>query len=484
MTQPAVNITVLDGALGVQPSSPDGVLAVLGVSSSGPLNTPAAYRNLKAFINDFGAGPMVEAAARHIDVKGKTIIAVRTGSTVAGSVGTPALAGSGTSVPTIAASPTPNDDYDIAIKVVAGGTRGTAGITYQYSLDDGANYSPIQSLGTATAIAVPGAGGVTVSLGVGTLVAGDLITVRTVAPNWNSTEIGTALDALRNYAGAWDEAHIVGPIDATAFDAIDTKFSGMRAAGKYHGWIGNTRVPNAGESEATYLAAMVTIFGSKSTVYGALCSGAAKVISSVSSRKYRRPVAFIAASEEAAASEEVDTADVNRGSLTGVSIRDVNGNPEQHDESVNPGLDDARFYSLRTWDDFQGVYVNRPRLFSADGSDFQLVPHLRVMNLALRVLRPYMARRLNKPIRVNKTTGHILEEEAAEIESGARQVLAAALLAKPKASDVQFALSRTDNLLSTKTLTGDARVVPLAYPETINLTVGFLNPALQIQAVA
>jgi hypothetical protein len=61
--------------------------------------------------------------------------------------------------------------------------------------------------------------------------------------------------------------------------------------------------------------------------------------------------------------------------------------------------------------------------------------------------------------------------------------MASVLLAKPKASAVQFLLSRYDNLLATKTVTGDARIVPLAYPEFVTLTVGFYNPALQVQAV-
>ena len=54
------------------------------------------------------------------------------------------------------------------------------------------------------------------------------------------------------------------------------------------------------------------------------------------------------------------------------------------------------------------------------------------------------------------------------------------LRTKTKASDVDFELSRTDNLLSTKTLTGQARITPLAYPKQINVDIGFFNPALQV----
>jgi hypothetical protein len=192
-------------------------------------------------------------------------------------------------------------------------------------------------------------------------------------------------------------------------------------------------------------------------------------------------VSFSTAAREAFVSQEIDIADVNLGTLEGVSIRDVNGNPDEHDESLNPGLDDLRFGTLRTWDG-EGVYVNRPRLFSPNGSDFQLMPHRRVMNLAMETLRSYFIRRLNRPVLVSSTTGFILESEALEIEAGVMAQLRAQLLAKPKASAVQFTLSRTDNLLSTRTLTGSARVIPLAYPEDVELDVGFYNPALQVLA--
>jgi hypothetical protein len=254
-------------------------------------------------------------------------------------------------------------------------------------------------------------------------------------------------------------------------------------AGKERAWIGNTRVPNAGESEAAYLTALSTIFSSKATVRGQLCAGACKLTSSVSGRKYKRPIALSVAAVEASQSEEVNAADITLGALVGVSIRDVNGNPDEHDESINPGLDDARFTVLRTWEGESGVYINRPRIFSPGGSDYQLLAHRRVMNLGHAALQSYFRRRLNRPVLVSAATGFILEEEALEIEAGAREAMRALIMAKPKASAVTFALSRVDNLLSTKTLTGDARIIPLAYNEFINLTVGFLNPALQVQAV-
>lgn len=487
MTQPAVNITELDGALGVLPPSAGALFALIGASTGGTLavNTPATFAKVRDLVAAAGVGPLVEAAAHYVERYGKPVVIVRTGQTTAGACGAVDATGAptGTSVVTENSGTAPFDDYEVRLVVVLGGTIGTGPITLKWSVDGGRTYSPNVSLGTAVFL-VLGDTGVRLNFAAGTLVTGEYFTARTTAPQWNGTELGLGLDALIASAAFWELVQIVGPLDSTFFDSIDLKITGAAAAGKFHAWIANTRMPTVGESEATYLSSVSGVYASDVTKHGVLCAGATKLTSSITGRKYKRPIAFVVAAREASVSEEVNTADVNLGTLQGAAIRDDNGNADEHDESLNPGLDDARFCVLRTWEGIPGVYVNRPRLFSSEGSDFQLLPHRRVINLAHAALRVYFIRRLNKPILVDATTGFIAEAEALEIEAGARAVLAGALLAKPKASAVLFTLSRTDNLLSTKTLTGQARVVPLAYPEFINLDLGFFNPALQLQLAA
>ncbi|AKF06077.1 DUF2586 family protein [Sandaracinus amylolyticus] len=483
MSQPAVRQTELDGALGILPPSSGDMLAVLGVSSTGPVATPAAYGSVSALVADFGSGPLVEAAARHIETTGNRVIVVRTGQTTSGDVGTiddDDVAG--TSVITETTGNAPVDDYEIVVEIVTGGTRGTTGITYRTSLDGGRTWGAVTALGTATALAIPGTG-VSFDLAAGTLVAGDTWSCRTTAPAPNGTELGAAIDALRVSALPWELLHIATPLDATLFDTVETAFSSLASSGKYRAWIASVRMPNAGETEAQYLTAQSTAFASKATKVGELCAGACKLVSSVSRRTYRRPVSFVVASREANVPHHINIADINLGPITGCSIRDENGNPDEHDESINPGLDDARFTVLRTWEGIAGVYVNRPRIFSAEGSDFDIMPKRRVMNLARRATRAYLQRRLNQPIQVDRTTGFILEEEAQEIEAGGNAALAGVLSGAPKASGWSMVLSRTDNLLSTKTLTVTDRIVPLAYVEFIEEQIGFENPALQVQAV-
>lgn len=484
MTQPSVLITELDGALGVLPPSAGRLLAVVGAANTGPIAVPATFARVRDLVATFEGGPAVEAAAHYINAYGRPVLFVRCDASIDGTVSAvvPANVGGGTSVVSVELLPTPNDDMELMLKIVGPGTVGTAGITYKLSYDGGRSLGPTVALGTSTTIDVPGAGGVVFKLGVGTLAAGATYSVRTSAPSYSEADLGGALSALGASAVQWEICQIVGALTAGLIDKIELGFSGLFAVGKYRSWVGHCRMPNAGESEAAYLSAMSTAFGTKATVFGSIYAGACKLSSAVTGRKSRRPTSFPTAAREQSVSEEIDIADPNLGALVGVSIRDDNGNADEHDESLNPGLDDARFAVLRTWDGLQGVYVNRPRLFSAEGSDFQLMPHRRVLNLAHGALRMYFMRRLNRPIRVNNTTGFILESEAREIESGALAALTSVLLAKPKASGVQFVLSRYDNLLSTKTITGSGRVIPLAYPEQIQLEVGFFNPALVVQA--
>ncbi len=483
MSLPRVVLTRLDGQLGNVPSAAGKSLAIIGPASAGVLNTPQGMARPKQITDAFTSGPMPEFAAYWVARYGRTVIPIRSASSTPGTAGNLVTSGvGGTSVVTLHASPTPQDDLDVVVLVVLGGTIATGPITLQYSTDDGRTMSPNVSLGTANNYVVPGTG-TQLDFGAGTLLTGDKITFTTVAPTTNATDLHTALQALKNSTIPFEGVLFAMPITAALFDQIETDFSDFETVGKYRVWWGNARMPNVGESESAYKTALDGIFGSKATTRGSVYGGDTVTSSAVSGNLYRRPAVLSAATREASVSEEINIMDLDLGPLTGVTITDDNGNPQNHDESVNQGLDDSRFGTLRTWSNRNGVYVTRPRVLSSAGSDFTIMPYSRVMALFCEQLLFYMQRRLGKPIRVSKKTGFIVEADAQEIERGAIKVLEAALMKKPKASGVLFTLSRTDDILNTKTLTGDGRVIPLGYPEFINLTIGFVNPALTIVQV-
>ncbi len=503
MTQPAVDMTEIDGALGILPPSEGALLAVVGPATGGTVSadTPAAFARVSDIEAAFGAGPLVEAAAYAVTNFGRPVLCVMTAHTTEGTLTTPLLTGTGTATPTSSGSDEPNDDYEFHIEIVTGGTLdddGASDITYKWSVDGGRTQSAETTLassaldvefsGTGMTSSTPVA--ITLGADAETLVAGDVITCRAVSPMFNSSEITAALTALRKTAQLWEIVEICGALDAALFAAVDDAVDGMADYGKDRMWVGHARVPTqadgtptAAETEAEYVTALEGIYGDLSTVYGSVCAGEVKCISGVSGRQYRRPPSWWVAPAHAVASQEVNLANVKVGRMSGCILTDSNGNPDDHDESTNPGLDDLRFLVLRTWEGRPGVYINRPRILSTSTSDFQLIPHRRVLNLAKTVVRSYLEERVNEEILVNSTTGYILEEEALEIEAGATARLRAALRAKPKASGVSFTLSRTDNLLTSSTLNCSCRVVPLAYPEYIDVEIGFTNPALQARGV-
>jgi hypothetical protein len=483
MSQPSVDYSEVDGALGVLPAG-SRLLAVVGISSLGTAAAPTTLAKVKDISTTFGIGPMPEAAALLPEVYQRPVLCLRAAQAGAGTCGAVAHTGAGTSVVSVSVA-TSADDYEFGWYCVTGGTIGVAGITFQYSLDGGRTKSPVMALGIPNTFTFPNSGGVTISFAPGTVLANQKEEFRGTAPTFDGTSLGAALDALNLSQQPWEGVLIAGTVDATIFDLIETKMAAAQAKGKEVYWIGNTRMTNAAESEAAYKTSLDTIFATKATTVGELCAGEGELISALSGRAYRRPYAFALAPFENSLTEEANAAEVGLGGLKGFSIRDAGGNPKYHDESANPGLDDSRFSVARTWEDFAGVYPNRPRIFSSAGSDFQLSPHRRVMNLAKRTLRAYLQLRTSKPVLVNASTGFILESEAAEIEATCNALLEAELLSKPKASgggfqpgNKFFQLSRTDNLLSTKRMTCTVRIVPLAYPEFISVDWGFYNPAL------
>jgi hypothetical protein len=479
MTLPQVTITELDGALGVLPPSAGRLTAFVGCALDGPYNTPVTFGRVTDLKNTFNRGQLVEAAGYYITNTGRPCVVVRANAVVEGETGPITHVGTGTSV--VTTSPTlnePSDDYQFVLEILEGGTVGTAGIVVRGSHDGGFTWTQPQPLGTLTQITT--VAGVTFELGTGTMVAGDIYTATAKGPNYDGGSLADALDGLGLSAVAWEQLVLTGPLDATTFGVVETKLAGWRQRGKYHSWLGCARMPDEDETEPEYLLALNAQFGELTTTIGGVTAGAVRLVSGVQAKNFRRPLLFALAGVQGNVSEEVNVADVNLGALRGASITDSNGNPTEHNEALYPGLDDARFITARSWDGYPGVYITRPRILSTPTSDFQIIPYRRVLNLAEAVLREYFVRRLNRPIRVDTKTGYILEADAVEIEGGARAAMRSALLAKPKASGVQFVLSRFDNVLSTKTLTGTARVLPLAYPEFIEITIGFANPAMQV----
>jgi hypothetical protein len=472
MTVPSVDNTVLDNQLGIR--APSGaVLAIIASASSGDVAAPASYTQIKDLQTAHTRGRLVEGGAYAIERYGLTVLAVRCTASTAGGYGTLTVSFTGTSVPTLDTAVHPEDDYEIVVVFPKGGTRGTTGITYQVSHDGGVTFGIETALGTATSITVPDGGG-KIDLATGTIDAGDQLSFPTTAPKWNATDLDAALQALKVTQSIWTSLVVFGACDSTALSTIDAKLEAM-ADTRPRRAVAHFRNPNAGETEAQYLTAFQALAATSSSRRTALCAGAARVDSSVSRRRYRTTAALAIAPLLASVTEEIDLAELAYGPLPGVFIRDANGNPDEHDEFINPGLDDARGMTLRSWEGRSGVWVNNPRLFSPVGSDFIYIQYGRIIDLACVIVRAELEPILSRAIEVLPDgTGRVKPAVLRSIEGQVNGKLRAALVGARKATSATLRLSRTDNVLQTGQLSYEVRVVPLAYPKKIKGTTALV----------
>lgn len=149
-----------------------------------------------------------------------------------------------------------------------------------------------------------------------------------------------------------------------------------------------------------------------------------------------------------------------------------------HDEYKNPGLDDYGFCTTRTWLGITGLYSNQGRIFCAAGSDYDLVQYRRVMNAACRALDLALARKVNKKTRVDSTTGFIFEADARALDRVFDTAVRDVTVKKGHASGLVVACVRDENLLSTRELTVDLKIIGLAYLKTLTARIGYMNPVL------
>jgi hypothetical protein len=205
MALTGITNTILDGALGAVPETIENKLCLFGTAASGTNNTVYAFSDARTAQATLTAGPLLEAVAHHLAVLGEgPVYAVKVAATgTAGSVGS--FTKSNGSAPTVGATGTPNDYYQLKVLIVLGGSLATA--TFQYSLDGGTTYSNVITTAATYAIANTG---LTLTFAAGTYVAADYYTADCVAPVPSPAEVEDGLDALLASTYEISLMHIVG----------------------------------------------------------------------------------------------------------------------------------------------------------------------------------------------------------------------------------------------------------------------------------
>ena len=487
MTVPKAKFQKTDGQTGALAPSGVGMLVIIAPAQQGTQNELGTYGSPDALLQQFGDGPLTQVGAYVMAVSkalglGNAVACIRPTTTTPGAYGAFTNTGAGTSTPAAGVT-LPLDDYDVVINFIAGGALGTAGITYQVSLDGGVTFGPVLALGTALNIVIANTG-ITVVLGTAaeTVLAGQSCTFSVTGPRMTDADIAAAQTALSATQIAWEGVLVVNlAADATAVTSFDTFLSGLEASrGLFKFFLLNTIRKTAAQTEAQYLTALQTVVAGMASIRGCVCADGATITNlggSVGLRNLNvaRDTAVALAARAMAIDIAEDPAFIGRGSLQGVEINNAKGAPVFHDEQTYPGLDDLNLTTLRNVDGEVGTFINNARVISPAGSDYVYLQHIRVMNRACEVGTQRLRKLLSKSVKRDPNTGFMLAEDRAAIELDVSETIKTEL--KGRVSAVAFTLSTNDDLSSNSgsTVTGELQLDALAYIKGFLINAHFVR---------
>lgn len=428
--------------------------------------------SLEQLLPGSGIFPVPDTLTTLTFVNGAPVSFVLNDQHVFNTDGTVVKTGTGSGTGTQASSPV--DAYDVQVVLTADGVNiAAATAAFKYSLDGGKTFSAEYAVPAGGKIAIPGTGlFVTfVNGGAGTsFVKGDIHAFSVTAASYTLGECQAAIDACLAATDSFAAIHVVGASDtvgnsALMFAAVATKMAAAEAAFRYIFAV----IECPDDTDANIKAAFAALADTRVGV-GA---GIADVTSVISGRQAKRNAAWVAMARASKVKASEDLGRVATGPVRGVTKLYRN-------EEKTPGLDAARFITLRTFTGLTGFFLTNGRLFSPNGSDFEFVQHRRVMDIGSATVRAAMLRYINDSVRVDSVTGRIVESDAQSIEKAIESDMRATLTQPQLASDVSVTIDRTVNILSTKNLKATFRIIPFGYVKSLEGNIGFSNPALTL----
>lgn len=487
MPLPNVTVTIQDGGLGAVQAQSSDIVVVAGLSSLGTdFDVSATLTRKEDLTAGFGEGQGVEAAAFYIE-SGIPTIFVKIPTDAVGTAGSVTHVGTGASVMTITGDPL--DDAELVVKWMQDGTIGTDTPKFQYSLDGGISFSRSTRMGIPGTYVVPVLG-ITISFTAATVKAGDTYSSAITGPTWTGTDLTSVFAALEAKTQTlWRLIHIVGSMSATDAGTVDTAVQAWPVDPIFR-YVGARVVCDArgfeGDSEAAWMASLITDYSTFSSAGGRVAVGAGpvRIASAITGFRIVRCASWHAVKKFMLGTIHTDISEL----VPIVGLTDITGFVAvYHDEQVVQGLDDARFITIRSMPGRIGYFITNPNTMAPDGSDFALMQYGFVGDVAASTYRQFFLTALNRPVRVDGA-GHILEKDKQALEAGANSAIRDALVSpghvSPSTMQQKFVgsipgptnVASDDNILSTKTLTVNGFIIPLGYTKFIEIVQSFRNP--------
>ena len=470
MAIPSQTISIQDPGLGlVVPAT--NIPLMMSVSSSGTADVVVTLTK-SSDVAALGEGPLPEYAARQLLLGGGPIYAMKVGGTIVGASSAVTASGGG---PTVSLAGAPFDTYDAIITIAVGGILGTG--TFSYSLDGGTTESGVLIIPGGGSFPIPSTG-ITVTFTAGTYVAAETYSWTSTEPQSNASDFASAFTALALVNVEYDyitqsNTYATGVAAAAQFGANDSHLATLFNAFEYKRLLQNSGPDSAAATITAFLSSESTRV---SPCYGTTTSPSAKPIQGRGTRDFG--TAMEASIEAANQLISTDLARVANGKLGG-AISPVTA--ISFDATADDTLDTAKFTTTRTWKGRLGFFFTNVRFKSPAGSDFLYWKHGRIIDETSEVVQVAQQNFFSRGVRtVDAPVGAIDPRDAEGLETEVTTPLAVALTSPSNAEGTQghvtafqYAIDRTNNVLSTQTILSETRVKPFGYIKDIITTIGY-----------
>lgn len=469
---PGVYPDVQDGGLGAIADAAEGQRAIVGVSSRGPINTPISFSDPTQVVTKLGFGPLSTALVDQLSQGGGTVIGVRSGSGIPGTI----TADNNNPNEVVGASGNPLESLDLIVTIAQDGLVGDA--AFVYSLDGGDNFSI--PFATAAVFEIPGTG-VTLSFtSLDPYVLGSEYVFTVTAPEASVGDVQTAIRTLLDTTMLFEYVHLAQPADNAVWAALDALSLEAENKFRYMFFIAEAERPGADPDVwVQNLLAQKELFSSKRVL---ICAAYAEVADTITGQFRVQNLASRIGARLSRSRVSENPGWVQRGSLAGLIVaapfkQTEFGKQPLYNNGHALTLDTAGFTAIYQLPNRSGYYVVDGRMAAEQTSDYKSVTNRRVMDKAVALVH-------------NALVDHVQEG----VDPVDLDVSLAALIADGEAPLRLMAAQRDirggtvyitpgQDILASAHLEVVVKIVPLGYLRDISLSIGFENPYLYREGV-
>lgn len=406
-----VKTIVTDNLLGINSSKGDGVHVKIGASpvvSSTPIIITGSMSAAKIKAK-LGLSPLADAAMDAVDWGSNLIICIPVAASTAGTLG--AVTKTGTSGGTVTISGTPNNAFDIVIKITATGTLNTG--SFKASIDGGYSFTDELTVPLSGNYELTGTG-VTVKFteavgdAANSFAVGDAFKASTTKPAMTNSDVLAAITKLQTYSDyAFEYVHIVGESTAALWAAVSTAQAELNDTYKKPMFFMlEAYTPNTEEAIDDY-AERLENDRKQVKNYNIQVVAARGMLVKMDGTTREVNLAGLVSGLYSKASVQVCIGKTLPAAGFGVSKSKLVELRPSGVMTVIERLDTANYLTFREYDGLDDFYVYHTFVLSPDDSDYRYAEDVRVLNKIIRKTRAEALKLLQDDIDLDDIQGEL-----------------------------------------------------------------------------